>query len=218
MKMTRSFLTLIFALTALSVSAQDISFNVQITTPKKAEPMTIKVATSGSKMVMQPQMGPQGAMRIIVDNAAKTQFLLMENNGQKMAMQVDAYDPATATSKVQNPKVTVTKETKTIDGMVCTKVIAETEENISTLWVTRDAGLSYQDLAKVINSSRGTPGSREMLPALEGVSGFPIEIVSKNKAKDEPVVMNIKNISRGKVDQALFSMDGYKVSDMRKVK
>jgi hypothetical protein len=218
MKMIRTLLTLAFAATAFSLTAQDISFNIEMTSPKRTEPLTIKVASSGQKMVVQPMAAEMGSMRIIIDHAAKTQHLLMDNNGKKMAMQVDPFDQTAAASKVKEPVVKVTNETKTIDGMKCTKVIAETDEATTTLWVTEDAGLSYQDLFKIVNANRASQGSRSALPALSSVKGFPLEVVTKEKSRNEAVVMNIRNISRAKVDASMFSMDGYQVSDMRKIK
>lgn len=220
MKMFRPFLLAAAVVLPLSLTAQDISFDIEYTSPKKPEVMTIKVATSGSRTMIQPMTGASSGVRIIADNASRSQYLLMENNGQKMAMQVDAFDQAAAAAntKTKAPVIKQTNETKVIDGMKCTKVTAETEEAVSTLWVTKEAGITYQDLYRIVNTSKGTPGSFNFMPQVNSMEGFPLQISTQMKDKDQPVVMNIKRISRAKVDAKLFSMDGYKVTDMRKMK
>ena len=202
-----------------NIIAQDLSFNIEVTSKKTTEPMVIKVSSNGSKTVMQPMnMGPQGSMKILVDSENNKQYMLMEANGKKMAMSVDPFNPSKEIEKTKEPKITVTNETKTIDGFKCNKIIAETDNHISDVWLTQEAGLSYPDLYKIMNSSKGASGAGNVMPALSDVKGFPIEIVSKDKKKDETVTMNIRNISRDKLDASYFSLDGYQVTDLRKNK
>jgi len=202
---------------SMNISAQDLSFNMEVTTPKSQTPMVMKVSTSASKIAMEPtQMGDKGNMKFIIDNASNKKFMLMENNGQKMAMSVDPFIADKAAEKIAEPKVVITQEYRTIDGYKCNKVIAQTEETTAELWLTQEAGLSYNDLYKIFNSTKGTPGARSALPQVKDMKGFPIEIISKEKSKDGNVVVKIKNISRAKVDPKVFSMDGYKQVDMTK--
>lgn len=224
MKMFRPFLLATALVLPLSITAQDFSFDIEVTSPKKPEVMTIKVASSGSKTMIQPMNGTSSGVRIIADQSSRSQYLLMDNNGQKMAMRVDAYDyaAAMANSKANSndkaPVIKKTNETKVIDGMKCTKLIAETDDAVSTLWITKQADITYEDLFRIVNTGKGTPGNFNFMPSLIGVDGFPIEIITKQKNKDQPVVMNIRRISREKADASLFSMEGYKITDMRKSK
>lgn len=202
---------------SMNLSAQDLSFNMEVTTPKSKDPIVMKVASSSSKIMMEPtNMGDKGNMKFIIDNSNNTKYMLMVNNGQKMAMLVDPFVEDKLAEKTAEPKIIITQEYRTIDGYKCNKVIAQTEEVTTDLWLTQEAGLSYSDLYKIFNSTKNTPGARSALPALKNVKGFPIEIVSKEKSKDGNVVVKIKNISRAKVDAQVFSMDGYKVVDMTK--
>lgn len=198
--------------------AQDVSFNMEITNGKSTEPMVMKVVSSGSKIAMIPQIqGDQGSMKIVLDNAANKQYVLMDHSGQKMAMVVDPFEAEKFADKASaEPKITKTNETRTIDGYKCTKIIAETDEVKSDIWLTQDSGLSYSELYKIFNSRKGTPGADKTLPALQGVKGFPIEIVSREKNKTDDITVRIRKISRDKIDPAFFSTDGYKMMDMRK--
>ena len=197
------------------LTAQDLSFNVAVTTGKNPEPILIKVAISGPKIAMQPQnMGIPGSMTILVDNAKGKQYMLMNANGQKMAMALPVNTTDKATAAAKDPKVTITKETKTVDGYKCTKVITETEEQKADLWVTQDVGMQYADFYKMMNSAKGPQGgSMVKIPDLKTVKGFPVEIISTDKKKAETVTIKIKNISKAKVDQKLFSTEGYQMMD-----
>lgn len=196
------------------LAAQDLSFNLSITTVKNPEPVLIKVSVSGSKIAMQPQnMGTPGSMTILIDNAKGKQYMLMNANGQKMAMAVNMNSVEKAAEAAKDPKVTITKETKTVDGHKCTKVITETEEQKADLWITEDVGMQYSEFSKMFNSAKGPQGSIAKMPELKNVKGFPIEIISTDKKKGETVTMKIKNISKAKVDQKLFSMEGYQMMD-----
>jgi hypothetical protein len=196
-----------------NLRAQDLSFNLSVSAPKLSTPMVMKVSVSGSKIAMEPQnMGTQGKMKIILDNATSKQYMLMDANGQKMAMALNM-DIEKKAEAVKDPKITTTTETRIIDGYKCTKVITETEEQKADLWITPDVGMQYSDFYKMFNSSKGSAGSVTKRPELKSVKGFPIEIISTDKEKGDIVTLKIRDISKVKVDPKLFSMEGYQVMD-----
>ncbi len=198
--------------------AQDLNFTMEIVSAKSKSPVLMKVSSSQSMVAIEPQFdGSQGTMRVLIDNNANKQFMLMEHNGQKMAMSIPASEIEKAGEKTNEPKITVTKDVKTINGYKCTRIIAETQETISDVWVTSESGLNYSDLYKIFSSSKGHSGASRSLPQLKNVKGFPIEIISTDKTKDESVTVRIKNINRAKPDPEIFSMDGFKVMDMPKM-
>lgn len=206
------YLILILCVVTGTVISQDLSFNLSVITPKNPEPFELKVSASGSKIAIEPRnMGTPGSMTIIVDNAKGKQYMLMNANGQKMAMalNIDAANKAIT----KEPKVTVTKEVKTIDGYKCTRVICETDEQKSDLWITQDVGMQYAEFYKMFNSSKGPQASMVKIPELKTVKGFPIEIVSTDTKKGETVTMKIKNISKAKIDAKIFSLEGYQVME-----
>jgi len=195
--------------------AQDLSFNLTVTSAKQTEPMLINVYVSGSKIAMQPQnMGVPGTLTILVDNSKGTQHMLMNSNGQKIAMPISMDNVEKAKAAAKEPKVTVTKETKIVDGHKCYKVITETEDQKTDLWMTEDVGMQYAEFYKLMSAAKGPQGASMIeIPELKNLKGFPIEIVTTDKKKSETVTIKIKNISKAKVDQKLFSMEGYQMMD-----
>ncbi len=217
-KFTLTTVTLvIFGITA--TLAQDLSFNMEITSAKQKEPVTMKVMSKGTKVAIYPQFSEaQGKMSIIVDQATKKQYMLMDMNGQKMAMAMDMTSMEKANEQAKDPKITITNESKVIDTYKCTKVITETDENICDMWLTQDIGLSYTDLYKMLAMGKTPQGGSPGIPALKNVKGFPVQLVVKDKKKEETTTINFRNISKAKIDDKVFSMEGYQMMDMGNMK
>lgn len=214
-----SLLTLITFLFMFPLVAQDLSFTMEMTSTKQQDPMIMKVVSKGNKIALTPQVaGTQGQMKIIVDHGAKKQYMLMDANGQKMAMAMDMTDIEKAIEESKDPKITITKESKVIDGYKCTKVITETAETNSEMWLTEDLGLNYGDLYKMVSSNKSPQGSNYGIPAMKNIKGFPVQMVITDKKKNEPMNINIKNISKAKVDEKAFSLAGYQMMDMGNTK
>ena len=218
MKIFRSILTAALAVATLTASAQDISYTVDVQSPKRPQTLSVKVMSNGSMTLMDPPAEGNAPFKILIDNVKNAQYMLTQNGDSKVAVRVDAFNEKAALEQSGKPKVEETKEIKLIDGMNCRKVTAETDATSTVMWVTDEADVSYQDLFRVVNTNRNAPGARNILPALNDLKGFPIEIVSTDKKTSEEVKVNIRNINREKLDAAMFSMDGYRVNDMRKIK
>lgn len=216
-------ITLLLAFLSVSglLSAQDLSFDMQMSKATDKEPMTMKVFTNKTKLLMRPQItGYKGNMAILIDQSAKKQYMLMDNEGQKMAMIVNYVDQVEKMNAIGTvPKITKTGETKTIDGYLCEKIIAETEESKSVMWITKDLGLQYGDLYKIIASGNNGPQAQSgNLPAMKEMNGFPIEMEVTTKKKAETVTIRIKNISKAPINSATFSTEGYQIMDMGNIK
>src|SRR5688572_10850688 len=85
-------ITWLLFLSAVSfqLTGQDLSFNINVLSPKSTEPFVMKVSVSGTKVAMQTQQSTnQGQMSFLMDNSTGKQYLLMEGNGQKLAMPID---------------------------------------------------------------------------------------------------------------------------------
>ncbi len=93
MKSLRHPLLLLFISVTTLVKGQDLSFNMQMSKASDKEAMTMKVYTNKTKMLIQPQItGYKGNMSILIDQSAKKQYMLMNNEGQKMAMIINYVD------------------------------------------------------------------------------------------------------------------------------
>lgn len=214
-----SLMSLLFLFIATNLVAQDLSFNMEMTSAKQKDPIIMKVKSKGNKIAMIPQFtGAQGQMTIIVDHAAKKQYMLMDGNGQKLAMAMEMTDIEKTIEQTKDPKITITKETKTIDTYKCTKVITETEENTNEMWLTQDLGLNYSDLYKMVSSNKSPQGGNYGIPAMKNIKGFPIQMVITDKKKGDVTTVNIRNISKAKIDEKVFSMEGYQLMDMGNMK
>lgn len=218
MKIFSSILTAAIAVASLTVNAQNLSFTVDVQSPKRPQTMSIKVMSNGTILRMEPPADGNVPLKILVDQSKNTQYMLTEKGTNKVAAQVDAFNPDNAGEKSATPKIEVTKEIRVIDGMNCTKVTAETDETSTTMWVTSDLSVNYSDLFRIVNTNRNAPGSRSALPATKNINGFPLEVLSKDKKTSEEVKINIRNVNTEKLDPALFSLDGYRLTDMRKIK
>lgn len=211
----KSLLTIItIVCSSISLSAQDLSFTVSIVSDKNKDPMIMKVAASGTKMVMEPQqMTPQGTMKFLVDNTTSKQYMLVDANGQKMAMAFDMNDFGKTNESKTPPKITITKETRTVDGYKCTKVIAETDDQLTDMWTTEAVGMQYADFSKMMASAQ-KQNPYASVPELKNMKGFPVEIVTTDKKSKSVTTINIRDISKAPVSPEVFSMKGYQVMDV----
>lgn len=157
--------------------------------------------------------GPGTDLKFLTDHKNKWSYILMTDpKGNKTAMKspkkkyiVDADE-----KKKQAANITVTKETKVIDGYTCTKVIATLEEGTWTGWVTRDIAVPFSDIASTMSRNAMARGSRDW----EGLTGFPLEFEMASPDGKKTMHAFVKDLHVGDVDPGVFSITGYKVMEM----
>jgi hypothetical protein len=215
MNIQKFLMILLLFTSSMALNAQEISFMMEVTPDKSKETIKMKVFAKGSKIAVIPQNLGQGNMKIIVDNAAGKQYMLMDMNGEKMAMSLSSKATAAAESVQKEPKLTMTNDKKVIDGYNCTRMVAETDDNISDLWLSENVGITYAELFKMMNTSKapGMKGSAS-LPEMKNIKGFPLEMTSRDKKNGEIVTMRIRDIVKGNINDNTFSLDGYKMMEM----
>ena len=150
-------------------------------------------------------------MRMLTDLKGKWQYMMMvDEKGKKTAMKSkkkkitmrdDGKKPA--------PEVTVTDETKVIDGHTCTKVIVKSTDGTWTGWVAKDMPAPFQDMMR--NVKTGDPG---MTKRMSEVQGFPLEFEWADANGKDRMVCYMKDVVIGAVDESVFSLDGYEVTEM----
>ncbi|MBL0126632.1 MAG: DUF4412 domain-containing protein [Flavobacteriales bacterium] len=157
---------------------------------------------------------PGQEMKILTDLKGKWTYTLMtDGKGKKTAMKsrkqkfVVAEDPS-GTKK--EPKITVTKEAREINGHTCTKVIVESEDGTWTGWMAKDVKAPFHDMAR--NTGQGKKRQGEGVP--DGVDGMPMEFEWISADATQRMVSYVRDLVVGKVDESAFSMDGYEVMDM----
>lgn len=162
-------------------------------------------------MEMPEQRGQQ--MRMLTDLKGKWSYMLMtDEKGKKTAMKSrkkKAVNEGTANGK-QDPVITMTTETKVIEGHACTKVIAVSEDGTWTGWVARDVKSPFLDMTRSIQQR----GDDRHMRAMKELDGMPLEFEWVPTDGKSRMLCYIKELVSGKVDASLFSLDGYEVMEM----
>jgi hypothetical protein len=211
-----------FIMTSAVVSAQNFegSYLMRIEIPKKKTSSEMQITFKGDKSCMEMLTAQNsGKLKTIFDKKEKTMTVLVDKDGSNKIAMVRKMSDASSEMEGgggKEPKVTVTNETKTIEGYDCKKVIAESDESTTEMWVTDGLGLTYTDMFGMMRSGRGPASNMSMnMHNYKDVKGLPLEMHISNKAKpDEETFITIKNIKKGTVDASIFDTTGYQMMDM----
>jgi len=150
-------------------------------------------------------------MRILTDLKGKWQYMLMvDEKGTKTAMKTKKKTIVVKDDgKDAAPEVTVTEETKVIDGHTCTKVIVKSTDGSWTGWVAKDLPAPFGDMMR--NVKTGDPGMSKRMSELQG---FPLEFEWADANGKDSMKCYMKDVVVGKVDESVFSIEGYEVTEM----
>lgn len=159
------------------------------------------------------ETGQGSELKMLTDHKGKWSYMLMaDEKGNKTAMK-SRKKKVTVTEDeqaVDNGKFTVTKETKMIEGHLCTKVIATTEDGTWTGWVAPDIAVPFGDIANNMNRS----AIRKKQQDWQGLQGFPLEYEMVDKNGKDRIVVYVKDLQIGEVDPSVFSISDYKVMEI----
>src|SRR4051812_31237224 len=144
-KLCFAIIALITTTTFLKAQNFEGSYKIHIENALKKTNGDMQITMKGDKSAMEILTAPNaGKVKTIFDKKEKTMTILVDKDGtNKMAM-VQKMPDASATegTSAKDAKITVTNETKTIDGYNCKKVIAESDESTTTMWVSEEPGLT----------------------------------------------------------------------------
>lgn len=164
---------------------------------------------TATKMEMPEAKGQD--MRMLMDLQNKWQYMLMtDENGSKTAMR--SRKKKIVMEEKERPahaEVTVTSETKMIDGHQCVKVVSKSEEGTWTGWVAEDLPAPFDDMMRNVRT-----GDTGMSEHMAGVKGFPLEFEWVDADGKASMHCYMKDVVTGKVDESVFSLDGYEVMEM----
>jgi len=151
-------------------------------------------------------------MRMLTDLRGNWSYTLIDNGqGSRTAMKMKRPElAADSDAKGEQPKITVTKETKVIEGHTCTKVIATSKEGTWTAWVATGLRNAFLDMARGMDGQ----AAQQNRYARTDVEGFPLEYEWVPAQGDERVVCFIKDLVVGKVDETLFDLSGYQMMEL----
>ena len=217
--MKNVFLTAIIVISALMANAQWTGSYTMLIEPHKAkENITAFLNFMETKMAMEMITGKESSIvRSIFDFKNKTMTTASEKNGNNkfamvMKLNEDVIDKAN-----EDVQFRTTDEQRTIDGYQCTKVIAETKDGITEMWLTKDLNLTYENTIGMMPRTKNNPTSGFLmdLKHYKGVEGFPIEMTSYQKKKpEEKSTIRFKDIKSGVINEKAFDLSGYQVMDM----
>lgn len=181
---------------------------------KKNSPTNMRYWSTEDKTMNKMEMPDEKGrdMRMMTDLKGKWQYTLMtDEKGKKTAMKSKKKKVTMAEEKAtKEPEITVTSETKTIEGHVCTKTIVKTEDGTWTGWVAKDIKAPFGDMARSV----GHRGNDKMMKSYKGMQGFPLEFEWVDAKGTDRIVCYMKELKVGPVDAGVFSLDGYEVTEM----
>jgi hypothetical protein len=194
------------------------SFRMELHTFKKDKedkhsPVNIRFWGRADMILYELMMpGQAQQMRMLTDLRGNWSYTLIDNGqGSRTAMKMKRPElAADSDAKGEQPKITVTKETKVIEGHTCTKVIATSKEGTWTAWVATGLRNAFLDMARGMDGQ----AAQQNRYARTDVEGFPLEYEWVPAQGDERVVCFIKDLVVGKVDETLFDLSGYQMMEL----
>jgi hypothetical protein len=201
---------------SLAASAQFTgSFSITLTGDKVKEPVEMNYYVKPSMIAMEmPSMKEKGFVKTIINKDAHDITTCMDNKGNKMAMRQKMSDKDYGPKSDESVKITKTGETKTIDGYKCEKVIVESDQATSECWMTTDVKVSMQDIMGAMASRNAKQYQQKMPQGYDKLEGVSIETATTNKKSGEKSNVKVHDIKIGKVDDAMFSIEGYQMMEM----
>jgi len=181
---------------------------------QKQSPANVSISSSAEKIAFHTTVpGVKEQMRMIIDQKEKWQYMLVDDGkGNKMAMKTRKMK-VIGTEEEKNTNaadVQVTDETKTIDGHLCKKLIAKSEDGTWIGWMAQDIEVPFELFMR--DMQRG--GGNFHDDAITGIHGFPLEYEWTSTDGKERMQSFIRDLKVGKVDEKVFSLDGYQVMEL----
>lgn len=179
----------------------------------KEAPMNIAISSSVDKLLFRTTApGMKDQVHILIDQKDKWQYMLMTDGaGNRIAMKTRKMKVITGEDKNPNAAdVLVTDGTKIIDGHLCKKMTAKTEDGTWTGWLAQDIDVPFHSFMR--DMRRTGTGFHD--DALVGIHGFPLEYEWTSTDGKERMQCFIRDLQQGKVDEKAFSLDGYQVLEL----
>jgi GLPGLI family protein len=180
---------------------------------EKNSPTTLRYWSSAEMTLMKTELPDNKGqdMKMLTDLIGKWQYMLMtDDKGRRTAMKSRKKNIVVKDDgKHPEPEVKVTDETKVIDGHTCVKVVSTSTDGTWTGWVAKDLPAPFGDMLR--NVKTGDPGMSKRMSELQG---FPLEFEWVDANGKDTMHCYIKDVVVGTVDESVFSLDGYEVTEM----
>ena len=143
---------------------------------------------------------------------------ITDKEGKKTAMIMPMMKIKLGISKKDADKYEVSKtgKTKIILGYSCEQYIVEGPDEVSTVWVTDEISYQMTGLADMVYV-KDPSGNATNWSNIYGIEGMPLE--TRSESRNGKIVRESKmtSLKVGELDDAIFSLEGYEVSDMAKM-
>lgn len=179
-------------------------------------PLSIRFWSSADKTLMAfaPEESDGMEMKMLSDLKAKWTYMMMsDDDGTKTAIKTHKmkFVPSASTDQdADHTTFTVTKETRMIQGHLCTKVIGTSKEGTWTGWVAQDIPVPFADVMRNMQAQEGGGQTRDW----SALKGFPLEFEMVEQGGKDKMSFQVKDLQVGAVDASVFSLDGYQVMEM----
>ena len=180
---------------------------------EKNSPVTMRYWATAERTLIKTKLPDQQGdeMRMLTDLKGKWQYMLLtDSKGKRTAIKTKKKKITMKedTDRVE-PKVTMTGETKVIDGHTCQQMIVENVEGTWTGWVAKDMPAPFGDMMRNVKT-----GDLGMNKRMSEMQGFPLEFEWADANGKDRLVCYMKDVVVGTVDESVFSLDGYEVTEM----
>lgn len=165
------------------------------------------------KVAGEMPLSESATSKSIIDNRASTVIVLNEKKKEavktrRIAHQRD-YTPANADgTPAKKTVITVTKETKTISGFVCTKVVGDDGYTRIEAWVAPKLKFNLSDL---LPTTSGTHLIRKINK--DGLNGMIMKMNSYDTASGKSFNLNVTTEAKKVRDKSFKIPKGYKIID-----
>ncbi len=179
----------------------------------------IQSALDGGKMAMEilDDMKIKGVTkRVLFNPADSTWTMTMEYVNSKVGTRIHAAAMFRATMKVQKIKMKTSGGRRIIDGYRCKKIILESDDYLSEVWLTDQFTFDLCYISKLVThcglmSDYVRHGDWFNW---KNTKGMILEVTSTKKKTGESYTMNISEVKAVEVSQAFFNTSGFKISEI----
>lgn len=183
---------------------------------EKDSPATIRMSMTSDRMAMIPTTAAgKEEVRIFFDLKNKHSYTLMtDDKGNRSGfktkmMKFSSAQDDSDTKSDKDAKMVRTGETKMIEGYTCTKYTYTSEEGSGEAWVAEDIKF---DIMQTFAQMSGSAPNKDWQKV--PYSGLMMENTWNSTDGKERVDMYIRDLQVGKIDDAMFSTEGYNLQDM----
>jgi hypothetical protein len=177
----------------------------------------VKNETSGNKLAIEilDDLRSKGVKKsILFDPADSTWTMLISINNLKMGTSVKRGAIFRDRKKEPSIKIKRLNINKKINGYTCREIVLESNAFMTSIWITNQFSFETETLFSllahcgVLENLKSECDWQTWSPG----KGMILRVDSKNKKTNELISLNISEIKTHKVDDFVFSKEGYKIS------